>query len=511
MLPKKPVSNATSLPAPIGGWNARDSLADMEPTDAVIMENFWPMTTTVMLRKGYTQHATGLGAQVESIFSYSSPTANKLFGAAGTNIFNCTSVGAVGAAEVTDLANARFQYINVSTAGGNFMLCVNGADKLQGYDGSAWYVDGDTAHDITGFDTALAIHINLFKTRVWLVEKSSLRVWYLGANAISGAANSLDFSSIARRGGYLVAMGTWTIDAGYGVDDLAVFVTSNGEIIVYRGTDPSSANTWALVGVWQLGSPIGRRCFLKYAGDLLIITQDGLLPLASALQSSRLNPKVSLTDKIQQAMSSAATLYGSTYGWQIFYYAKANMLLMNVPVSVGAQQQFAMNTISKSWCNFKGVSSNVWELFNDEPYFGGNGFVGHFWNGLGDNNIDINVIGKQAFNYFNTRAQNKHFKMMRPVFLTDGLPSIGVILNVDFDDSSASSFVDYGTGTNLGSTWDTGLWDTAIWGGSQGIQQEWQGAQGIGRCAAPRIEISTQGINLQWMATDIIYERGGMV
>ena len=34
------VANVQSLPAPIGGWNARDSWADMAPTDAVAMENF---------------------------------------------------------------------------------------------------------------------------------------------------------------------------------------------------------------------------------------------------------------------------------------------------------------------------------------------------------------------------------------------------------------------------------------------------------------------------------------
>ena len=31
-------ANVASLPAPIGGWNARDSLANMAPTDAVTLD-----------------------------------------------------------------------------------------------------------------------------------------------------------------------------------------------------------------------------------------------------------------------------------------------------------------------------------------------------------------------------------------------------------------------------------------------------------------------------------------
>lgn len=53
-------SKSVSLPSPIGGWNCRDSLANMRPTDAVVMNNCFPLTTEVMLRKGYTRYATGM-------------------------------------------------------------------------------------------------------------------------------------------------------------------------------------------------------------------------------------------------------------------------------------------------------------------------------------------------------------------------------------------------------------------------------------------------------------------
>ena len=60
-----------SLPAPIGGWNARDSLANMDPMDAVVLENMFPTVSATTLRGGYTKWATGLDGQVQSLFVYS--------------------------------------------------------------------------------------------------------------------------------------------------------------------------------------------------------------------------------------------------------------------------------------------------------------------------------------------------------------------------------------------------------------------------------------------------------
>ena len=45
-----------SRPAPIGGWNARDALANMPATDAVTMTNWWPTPGLVTVRNGYTKY-----------------------------------------------------------------------------------------------------------------------------------------------------------------------------------------------------------------------------------------------------------------------------------------------------------------------------------------------------------------------------------------------------------------------------------------------------------------------
>jgi hypothetical protein len=364
---------------------------------------------------------------------------------------------------------------------------------------------------ITGVDSEDFINVNLFKNRLYYVEKNSMQFWYLPTDAISGAATSFDLGGIARMGGYLQAIGTWTIDAGQGADDYFVAVTNNGECIVYNGTDPSDPTKWALKGVWQLGQTFNRKCFLKWAGDLLLLTQDGLVPLASALQSSRLDPRVNITDKIYYAISQAASLYSNSFGWQIIYFASNNMLLINVPTAAGTQQ-FVMHTISRAWGQFTGINATCFEMHNEKLYFGGDGYVGQYWNGYSDAGENINASVQQAYSYFDAVGQNKRFTLVRPIIQTDnGIPTVLCGINTDFDYQNQLGQVTFNpASTDLG-TWDNALWDVNTWGGNLSINRIWQGVTGIGYSAGINMSIASQGIDVHWVSTDYVMERGGIL
>ena len=507
-IAQRTAANVASIPAPVGGWNVRDSLANMSPTDAVTMTNFFPTVSSVDLRGGYSKWSTGITGQVETLMAYETGTVSKLFGIANGNIYDCTTQGAVGAAEKTGLTNSRFEHINVTTAGGSFLYACNGVDDPLLYNGTTWAsINGSSSPiAITGITTNKFNNVTLFKNRVWFIEKDSLKAWYLPTNSVGGAAEVLDLSSIARMGGYIVSLSAWTIDAGYGVDDNLVFVTSQGEIIVYRGTDPSSASTWALAGVWKLGAPVSKRCLYKYGGDLLILSLDGLLPLASALQSSRLDPRVNLSDKIQGAITQATTQYQDSFGWTMIYHAKKSALWINVPVGLGSQEQFVMNTITKSWTRFTGWSANCWETFNDDPYFGGNGYVALAWEGYVDDINDINAVALQAFNYYESRGVKKYFTRARPSIFTDGTPAILVGINVDFDVSDTTGSLNFSP-TTYG-LWDTSVWDNSLWAGGTIITNNWQGVTGIGYCAGIQLKSASQGLQIEWASTDVVFQQG---
>lgn len=504
-------ASTAHITAPVGGWNARDSIAAMKPEDAILMDNAYPTPTDVMLRKGQANHVTGISGQVQSLMVYSTPAGTmQLYGAAGTSFYNVTSAGPVGAAVVTSLSNAKWESVNFTDSSGNsWLVTVNGVDKPRYWDGATWTaIDSGSTPAILGPTTTTLSNVTTHKNRLWFTQTNTLKAFYLAPDAVGGTAGTLDLSGVARYGGFLRAIDTWTLDAGSGMDDFWVGVTSEGEAIVYKGTDPTSSNTWALVGVYVIGEPIGKRCTLKYGGELLIITNEGVVSLSKALISGKVKTASNVTDKIQKAMTDAAVLYGSNFGWELEHYPKAQMLVMNVPINDGSNQhQYVMNSITGAWGRFKDVEANCWAIFNGEPYFGGNGVVSKFWNNLSDNSTNIQADIKTAFNYFGRPGVKKHWTRARPIFSTDGQPAVSLGLNVDYSDDAPSGTLTFNPTSYA--VWDSSLWDVGIWGGGLNVSRAWTFVGGLGFCAATRMRIAAQNIEVRWQAIDFIYKLGG--
>jgi len=466
-------------------------MATTPATDATVIGTYLVVAQTIS-----SNVLTGVIAKATTPVNHDLVTGDQVI------VSGCVPVAYNGTYNIIRISDTEFSYIMASAP-------ITGATTVGTY--ATYQGTYSINYAITGVNSNKFIHVNLFKNRLYFTEEGSMRVWYLPVNSIAGQAEPLEFGSIARNGGFIQGMATWTIDAGQGADDYAVFVTSMGEVIVYNGTDPNDAATWALKGVWQLGYVFARRCFYKFSGDILLLTQDGLVPLASALQSSRLDPRVNLTDKIYYAISQAATLYGINFGWQINYYASQNMLIINVPFNDGVQQ-FVMNTISKAWASFSSISAQCWELSNDQMYFGSNGYVGHFWNAYSDNGNNINASVQQAYSYFDARGQLKRFTMIRPIFQTDnGTPSVLAGINVDFDTQNSLGTVSFNAQNVAIGSWDNAIWDESQWGGTLSITKSWQGVTGLGYSGGVAMRIVSQGIDVHWASTDYVMERGGVL
>jgi hypothetical protein len=67
----KKIQQVKTIPAPIGGLNARDALSAMPPTDAYGLINWIPQNYGVASRKGYSEWATNLtGGTVGSVCTW---------------------------------------------------------------------------------------------------------------------------------------------------------------------------------------------------------------------------------------------------------------------------------------------------------------------------------------------------------------------------------------------------------------------------------------------------------
>lgn len=522
MADKRPTLGSTSISAPIGGLNARDSIADMPETDALILDNWFPGTTQVDVRNGSAYFADFGTHAVETIMPYNGPVTKKLFAASSDGIYNITPGGNIASADITPITNARYQHINFGTPGGNFMLAVNGADKLRGFDGTVWWTDGDDAHDITGVDSATLIGINIFKSRIWLTQKNTAKAWYLPINSIAGAAVAFDFTSLFYLGGYLMGMTTWSVDNAAGLQEYAVFVSSEGEVLVYQGYDPSSSSTFSLAAHFRVGRPIGRRFYAKVGADVLLLTADGVTPLSQSLLTDRSAVNIAVSDKIVNAITTDISAYNASFGWQIILHPIGNKLIVNVPQSENSRQyQYVMNSINKSWCtfgqqlNYSAWNANCFELFSDKLYYGSNNkYVFQADTGTTDamDNVtasNIVSIATPAFSYFKSKGQEKLFGMARPILKINGTIQVALSFNVDFNQSTPN-FNYAAVSTSSSAPWDTSPWDVTAWGGDIQIIKDWQTINGLGFAGSLSIGAITT-LNLGWQSTDYTYQFGGIL
>lgn len=518
-----------TVPAPIGGLNAVDSLAAMPATDAVVMTNIVPQPYGVMVRKGYMEHATGLGDPVQSLAELASIDGSlNLYAWAGTSMWNATAVGPVGAAAITGLTNAWWQHVVMGNSAGTHLVAFNGSDNGIWIHNNGSTItrlsagDGIVVGTWSGVDPADLIQCTVHQHRLWAVQINSTLGWYLDPDSVYGVASPYDFGPLFKRGGYLAVLATWTIDAGDGSDDKLVAISSNGEAVVFSGTDPNSADTWSLVGVYFVGTPVrGRRFYTSVAGDLYLITYTGVISMATMVTSTQVNVSSNNTysKKIQFLLSDLTSTLGSLDGWQIEMFPSINLLFINVPsVYFGGSGQVVANQINAAWCLFTGMDSLVWQRVDGNPYFGApDGKVYRAWIGDsdgiaydGDGGTNIQSRVQQSYNYFGKQAIQKQIGMYRP--------NLSVVRPVNFTSDWVFDFRSVGDEFPSGAVptpggaalWGVAIWGLSLWTGGLGVQREWRQATGIGVAAALNIRFSTDCETI-WISTDLSLKSGALL
>ena len=491
-------------PPPVKGWNARDSLPNMQSDEASILDNMIAERAQVKTRGGSAAHATGLPGAVETLMTWNGPTASKMFAASVAAIYEVTSAGSIGSAEISSLTNAHWQYANFSISSGDYISLVNGADSARLYDGTTW-----TTPTFTGVTSSTLVNVNVFKNMLFYIEKDSLSFWYFPVETVSGAITEFDLGPRCTLGGYLMAGASWTYDGGNGPDDYAVFITSEGELIVYSGTDPDSADTWAHTGTFKLGAPLGRRCFLSVGSELVILTQDGFVGMGQLLRVGRSRNDKAYSDMISGAVKDAVRDWKANFGWQAVFYPLGNLVLVNIPISEnGLSYQFVRNTRNGAWSRFTDWDASCWGILNDELYFGNDTVVDKADTTLADKGTDIDIDARCAFTALRRPGKRKQLSMVGPMFGSSGTINLKFNVNRDYGSQAPENVVASTiTVSSGGAVWDVATWDVADWAGGSTAIKYWHGAEGDCEAAAFRLQASSQE-TLEWTGTDYLFEEG---
>jgi hypothetical protein len=417
-----------------------------------------------------------------------------------------------GIAVVTGLSSAEFIWTNFSTSGGNWLVAVNGADPVKNYNGTVW-----SNPSITNVTSSTLNYVFQFKSRLFFLKKDTSQVWFLPTDSVAGAAASLAVAPELTLGGTLVAGAAFTYDGGFGPDDYCVFISSEGEVVIYTGTDPANATDWNLKGVFRIGRPIGNRCIVKIGGDIAVLTQDGVISLSNAFALDRsAEQKAAFTSNIRRAFTDQYTLSGTVTGWQLLTWPAGHLALVNVPVAAGTTfYQYIMNVLTGAWTRYTNINSLCWAIAGDDLYFGtADGFVMIFGNAGSDNGADIQAVSVGAFSEMRQQGVIKHIKAAMVFARAAGNYQLGVNMASDFrlTDTAAASIGFNGVSSG-GALWGSALWGTATWSSTSSVlaNEAWMGVSEEGYFIAPVVLTQANEVspsNVEFIAMNVLYETG---
>lgn len=520
-------TEATFVPAPQGGVNAIDSAGAVPITDALYLYNLIPQEYGVHVRKGYKEwcQQIPLGDGIKTIIPFNSGNsdapANKLFAANSDGIYDISTEGGVPVKMLDwPIKTERTGWVSwhaYTTLAGQFILACDNENGYYVYTASTntWAVgtiSGPTPAE------ALLDFVTVWKNRVWFVQQSTGSAWYLPVGQITGSATEFQFGNKFKYGGYLKSLWNWTVDGGEGVDDYLVAISSGGDMLLYKGTDPSVAAQFNQVGSWFIGRPTqGRRQGDDFGGDLVLLTNYGVLQASKLIAGAPAqDSQVNLAYKINPRINAVLERGNTVYGWQVKLSPLDQLLFVVVPKEPGRPwMQFVFSTITKAWTQFVDVPIKCCETYLNKFFLGSDDnriytYEGYADNVLvGDSGASATYINWQmltGYQTFGNPANWKRVQFLRPRFLGAEVPAYTIAARYDFD-LSAPPPPSPQFNTQYGQ-WNLSYWDAARWAGESIVTQAPTGGAGMGQ----HIAIAMRGLsagNTIYLGTDLMLDSGG--
>lgn len=515
--PKPPAAPFT-FPAPTMGWVLNENLASPSPGGASILDNWICTTKSARVRGGSRKFAT-IDGPVESLMRYKDGTSERIFAASSNSISDVTSVAdplVAPTPDVTGQGAGRYSYEQFGTAGGNFLYAVNGNDEAQLYDGASWQAVGAATSpiSITGADTSNFSHVWSYASRMFFVRKNTMIVDYLPVDSLGGAASQFSLAGVFKRGGAILFGATWSMDAGDGLDDKCVFVSTEGEVAIYQGTNPGSASDWAKVGVYDVTAPISQFGTMRAGGDLLIATRSGLVPISESVNRDvAALSLVAVSARIAPYWQERATNAAAT-PWEILKWPEKNIMIVSQPDTPGGACLVA-NLQTGAWSRLTGWDAQCMSDFDGRGFFGS-----------GDSAVyEMDVTGSDDGTQYTAAYLGQHEGLaapgvektvlqMRPI-IQSGLP-VDPYVSVATDYSLQLSDAPTPVTPSNAALWDSAIWDTSTWDGvgDTTVSGRWRSVGRTGRTVAPEMQITFDEAvtpDIELVAIDATYEVGAVV
>ena len=522
---------------PVRGWITNEPLAGSKPGGALVLENWFPTRTSARVRGGSQLYADLSSTPVLSMFTYKSGTLEMMFAADETSIYDASLgfelfdlvddddedtylmddddpedtylVTDPPPAVVSGQTSGYYSTTMFGTAGGDFLSAVNGTDTPQKFDGTTW-----EDHAFTGLATPEDLSfVWSYGSRLWYIQKNTLKVWYLPVDSINGALTSFSLAGIFKEGGSLLFGGKWSLDAGDGLDDKWFVVTTTGEVAVYEGTNPGDAASWSKVGVYKITAPLGFKALTYAGGDALIATEDGIVPLSSAVNKDEAALSLAAVTQAIEPEWKREVQANTSIPWEIMKWPSMNMMV----VSMGNEGAycFVCNVETGAWTKYTGWDTRCMALYDGAGFFGtSTGKIYRMETGGTDDGAPYTCTYVGLPDHMKTPGAAKLIHSARTTFQSSFPANMKISASVNYQVTLPTA-PDSGSDFSNGGEWDVSLWDVGVWDstGTVSITSKWTSIGKTGFVVSPQVQVTcgyTLYPQLEMIATDVVFETGGV-
>ena len=514
--------SAMKFEVPTGGINARDNLDNMPASDAVALNNLIAGGGFISSRGGSVIQTDdsalgGNGADKKTIATFDGGGTQKIltgFETAkdGHALYDVTSTPVLLG---QTFSNSEWQTM---MANGR-MILTNSEDNPQVWDGGA--TTSDAVMNLVESDGVTVSAVD--KSDLWGCAMHQNRGYYWPKNSqsffftdVSGAYQGklveFDLSFVIKQGGHLINILSQSMDTGSGLNDIAVFVFSTGECLVYEGTDPATASAWGLVNRFSIGLPVNIRATVKWGGDNIIFTSSGIVSLDEVLKFGRVVvEQPTLFNKVIDKARSYYKKYKDNEGWDMHFSPSQGFLIINYNRKNNFMRQLVLNTKTGAWSEFNSLEAYQWCDYNGGLYFGGTTKEPHIWQGetgFTDNDNYIVIKAITSFQGYGSPGWKK-------------LTKVGICTNYRHDmriDAQTNNYRSGDTAINtpneyFPSKWNANPWNSFKWGGSvDGVDTEphfkWFPCHGKGRTIAIKVRAMSRTQQIIWYFYEMKFKRG---
>jgi hypothetical protein len=301
----------------------------------------------------------------------------------------------------------------------------------------------------------------------------------------------------------------WTYDSGQGIDDRLIFMGNNGDMVIYEGTDPSSAANWKMVGLWYVGRiPKGRRSFDAYGGDVIIVTEFGVQSI-SDLVSGRIvsmQGQSSIAPKVNPTIARAVSATIAEKYWQVVNYPTEEAVVLLSPARTqDTSERFSwiMSHFNRSWTTVTVMEPYCAVLYEGQFMFSDRvgklyqGFFGYDDKASYDGTVEGNEVTGQfqtGFHDYGTPNANKRVQRVRVLGRSDGHPTYLMKLVPEYDLGDLPN--PGGASVTIAALWNVAIWDTAMWQSHSATWKKWFGVASFGKRLSLQCAVRGSGYTL---------------